>query len=779
MDENLESASENISDSARTTILESYYQSSIDGILLVDNQGKIISYNSRFIKIWGMPKDIIDSSNNEDAILFAMNQVLNKDQFLKSIKSFYDTDTKISKDTIELENGKILERYGSPIARENKTLFAWAWRFKDITQKVQQEKAIKESEERFRTMANNISQFAWMADESGWIFWYNQRWYDYTGTTLKEMEGWGWSKVHHPDHLENVVLKFQKAITTGQPWEDTFPLLGKDGNYRWFLSRALPIKDEDGNIKNWFGTNTDITEQRLAEMSLKTIKEQLELTFSNVPCSIYHFDKDGKILFLNNIAAHQMGYKNVQDVLNEKDLFHFRKRLDETFEVLDENNNPLSPEASSAGISIKKGIKSEVISHFINRKTKESFWLLSKSAPLFNEIGELELILTTSTDITLQKTSEKSIRQSEEQFRTLAETLPQLVWITDGEGKQLYASSRWKEYTGIEPTGTDTWQNIVYPDDMEKIGLEWTKSMTTGTLYKTEARLKSKEGDYRWHFVQGEPIKNENGDIIKWIGAFTDIHDKKINEEKLEILVKERTEELKRSNEDLQQFAHVTSHDLKEPVRKIKTFLNMFLIEFDEQISDQAKSYLSKINDSADRLKTMIEGVLTYSSLNGMTQLSEQINLNEVIKTVEYDLELLINQKNATIAADKLPEIEGAFVLIYQLFYNLINNSLKFSKTNLDPKIIIRSEIKRDGLEELVEITFIDNGIGFEPEFSQNIFNNFVRLHSKSEYDGTGLGLTLCKKIVERHGGSITATGMKNIGATFKIVLPTTNKKQL
>jgi PAS domain S-box-containing protein len=139
----------------------------------------------------------------------------------------------------------------------------------EFVERVRDEATLRQSEERFRTMADNISQFAWMADEKGWIFWYNRRWFDYTGTTLEEMQGWGWTKVHHPDHVDRVVTRIQRSWDTGEVWEDTFPLRGKDGRYRWFLSRATPIRDEAGRVLRWFGTNTDITAQREAEEALR------------------------------------------------------------------------------------------------------------------------------------------------------------------------------------------------------------------------------------------------------------------------------------------------------------------------------------------------------------------------------------------------------------------------------------------------------------------------------------------------------------------------------
>jgi PAS domain S-box-containing protein len=147
---------------------------------------------------------------------------------------------------------------------------------RDISEAKRTEAALKESEAQFRAMADNISQFAWMADASGWIYWYNRRWFDYTGTTLDEMQGWGWRKVHHPDHVERVVAHIKRCFATGEPWEDTFPLRGKDGEYRWFLSRAQPIRDEAGRVARWFGTNTDITEQRATEAALRELNETLE-----------------------------------------------------------------------------------------------------------------------------------------------------------------------------------------------------------------------------------------------------------------------------------------------------------------------------------------------------------------------------------------------------------------------------------------------------------------------------------------------------------------------
>jgi light-regulated signal transduction histidine kinase (bacteriophytochrome) len=237
-------------------------------------------------------------------------------------------------------------------------------------------------------------------------------------------------------------------------------------------------------------------------------------------------------------------------------------------------------------------------------------------------------------------------------------------------------------------------------------------------------------------------------------------------------MVEKRTTELQRSNEDLQQFAHVASHDLKEPVRKIRTFALRLKQELNDNASEKSKIFLEKILQSASRMSTMIEGVLTYSTFNAIEQRIEMIDLNTIISDIRNDLEVLIDQKDASIEYDALPKFEGVQVLIYQLFYNLINNSLKFSRDNEKPVIRISGSMNCiDGIN-YVTLIVSDNGIGFDDEYRARIFQTFTRLNPKTEYDGTGLGLSLAKKIIERHYGTIEASGQKGKGAEFRITIP-------
>lgn len=283
-----------------------------------------------------------------------------------------------------------------------------------------------------------------------------------------------------------------------------------------------------------------------------------------------------------------------------------------------------------------------------------------------------------------------------------------------------------------------------------------------------------------------EPLLDEDQKITGVISVGTDVSAqlaaKKAIMQQSEILeqeVKIRTRELsllntslQRSNEDLQQFAHVASHDLKEPIRKIRTYGSRLQDEYGGMLPDKARVFLDKIHNATERMFSMIDGVLAYSMLNASEQPIEQIDLNEVLKNIESDLEISIQQKKGAIKKGYLPCIEGAAVLIYQLFYNLLNNSLKFSHPDIPPIIYINGEITGPADRPVAEIGIADNGIGFDQQHAAAIFDTFARLNSKDNYEGTGLGLSLCKKIVERHHGTITAMGTKNKGAVFTIKLP-------
>lgn len=396
--------------------------------------------------------------------------------------------------------------------------------------------------------------------------------------------------------------------------------------------------------------------------------------------------------------------------------------------------------------------------------------------PLRNSTGEIEGVVAVGFDVSEQVNARKKTEQSEAALNELANALPQLVWVAAANGEVKYYNSRVSEFAGAEKKGDNwLWQGLVHPDDVTATTKAWEDAVATGTQYQIEHRVQKKDGSFRWYLSRGIPQRDVEGNVIKWFGTATDIHAAKEHAAILEEEVRKRTRELKtlntslqQSNNDLQQFAHVASHDLKEPLRKVKIFAGRLADDPGSAFSDKAKLYLQKVNSAVDRMFAMVEGVLNYSMLNAAEQTIEPVDLNNIFRNIESDLELLIAQKSSLLQYEKLPVIEGAPVLIYQLFYNLINNSLKFSRDGVKPAITITSCIDH----EFAEIRVEDNGIGFEQYQAERIFNTFERLNSKDRYEGTGLGLSLCKRIAERHGGSIEAIGHEQEGAVFIVRLP-------
>ncbi|MES2775552.1 MAG: PAS domain-containing protein [Bacteroidota bacterium] len=410
--------------------------------------------------------------------------------------------------------------------------------------------------------------------------------------------------------------------------------------------------------------------------------------------------------------------------------------------------------------------------------------------PLKEEDGKISGVIVTVTEVSEKVQARKKIEESEKRFRSLAESLPQLIWETDDKGNALYASGRWKEYTGVTPMGEAAWKAVIHPDDFDENAKTWMHSLATGDLYGFDVRIKSKAGDYRWHRVIGEPVFDKENKIIKWVGAFTDIHTEKAFTQELEKQVAERTRELgdtnielEKMNKELQTFAYISSHDLQEPLRKIQTFSSQIVAKESQNLSDGGKDKFRRMQSAAKRMQTLIDDLLTYSRTNTQERKFEKTDLKSIVEEVKEDLKEELQQKHATVAVGDMCEAHIIPFQFRQLLFNLLSNSLKFSNPAVPPLIEIKSEIaegsklnnqKLENEVRYCHISVSDNGIGFEQQYSEKIFQVFQRLHTKNEYEGTGIGLSIVKKIVENHFGIITAKGELNKGVTFDIYIPET-----
>jgi PAS domain S-box-containing protein len=500
------------------------------------------------------------------------------------------------------------------------------------------ERSLLDDKSQWYTFAEALPQIVWATRRDGYHVYFNQRWYDHTGLTREQSIGSGWSAAFHPDDKASSLASWKQAIETQASYEAEHRLRAADGCYRWFLTQAIPRRDQLGVIVCWLGICTSIDEQKKAQ---------------------------------------------------------------------------------------------------------------------------------------------EEARHSEERFRLLAEAIPQKVWITDHHGSVRYLNQCWFDYTGLtyEQANGWGWLQAVHPADRQAGTAYWARTVEQGGQVKIEQRLRQGfDGAFRWHLVRGIPLRDETGAIVQWIGTATDVDDQRRQTELLDRLVLERTSELRRSNRQLEEFASLAAHDLQEPLRKIQAFADRLQAKCGHSLSKQGKEYLQRILNSATRMRNLIIDVLKFSYISANTQTFVPVNLEAAAREVISDLEGLIQQTSGTVEVGPLPTIHADPLQIRRLLQNLIGNGLKFQHPDRSP--VVKLSARALPIPEIApsqtwyEIAVADNGIGFEDIHLDRIFQMFQRLHGSKEYEGTGIGLAICRKIVERHQGRITARSTPGQGATFLVTLP-------
>jgi len=387
----------------------------------------------------------------------------------------------------------------------------------------------------------------------------------------------------------------------------------------------------------------------------------------------------------------------------------------------------------------------------------------------------------------LQDLAQK-LQENEGQYKTLTNTLPIIIFSLNLQGELIYANEWLYNFTGqtITQLNQTKWKEVVHAADYDAFSLLMTHKINAGAAaIKAQCRLRHvNETEYYWHLASLSSLKDDKGQLLYWIGYLVDIHAQKVVEQTLEnnkalqhaqtqlkenqTLLEDNISELNRSNQELQQFAFVASHDLQEPVRKISFYSDYFLNKYAEKIDDKGKDYLKGMLSASHRMRNLIHDLLAFSQVEKKQVEYRHINLNLVIQDTLQDLEIMIREKEANIEITALPSIDADESMIRQLFGNIINNSLKYSKNDQRPQIQVTNKLNTHYLEIFIK----DNGIGFDEKYLPKMFTLFQRLHTGDEYKGTGLGLAICRKIVALHNGAITASGKVNEGATFRITLP-------
>ncbi len=431
---------------------------------------------------------------------------------------------------------------------------------------------------------------------------------------------------------------------------------------------------------------------------------------------------------------------------------------------------------------------SEILTRLQHGDQLEDAYFNFVYAPVRDDSQRVSGVAVIAVDVTGQVLSRQAIEKSESRFRTLLEAIVQITWTSTPEGDINFFNQRWYDYTGQRPGQTDGtgWQNAIHPDDLPNTMAVYKKALADGTTFELENRYRrGTDGQYRWHLNRALPLRDEAGEITLWVGTATDIQEQKLVTYELEQQVQSRTEQLtasnfdlRRSNENLEKFAYIASHDLQEPLRKIQSFGDILKNQYGLQLGEGI-SYLERMQSAASRMSVLIKDLLVFSRISTRQEATLPIDLNQVLATVIEDMEL----GNAQLNIGALPTVLGDGSQLGQLFLNLLSNALKFRKPDTVPAIQINAtQVTAAALPVDVKparrvaryhcISVADNGIGFDEKYLDRIFQVFQRLHNRSEYVGTGIGLAICEKVTANHGGAITAVSKPGQGATFAIYLP-------
>lgn len=610
---------------------------------------------------------------------------------------------------------------------------------------------------------------------------------DFTGMTLKEalpeLEGQGVFELLSEVYNEGKTIAQRERLVKFTNAEGVLT-----DRYLNFIYQ--PWYDVNGNIQGVLNFALDITDAVLNRKRIEESEKRFRNLVEQAPVGIAIIRGADYIVEMANEAYLQIVDRNEIDFVGKP-----------LFEVLQEVKGVVEPLLNDVFYNGEPyyGFEFPVILKRHGKREHAYFNFVYQ--PLRDDNGSITGVVVVANEVTESVNAKHKLQESEAQFRNMVEHSPIGTTIFRGPdhiiemGNQELFEKIWRRSADevIGKGALDVFPELrkqKYPELLKRV-------LTTGETHREKesmAEVKGSDGTQIFYLdFEYAPLREADGSISGVMITVYDVTEKVEARRRLEEVVtelmffkaeleqkvQERTaalsetnSELERSNEDLQQFAHVASHDLKEPVRKIKIYSNMLQDEYQNTLGERGNNFLDKIIHSTDRIYSMIDGVLKYSTAIAVEIPFTVVDLNEIIENVKVDLELLMKEKSAVIKYDPLPKIAGIPELLYQLFYNLINNSLKFAKDNEPAVITITNQFTELQDGRFVKITLRDNGIGFDNDYAERIFSTFTRLNSKDKYEGTGLGLALCKKIVNRHEGYISAIGHKNFGAEFVIFLP-------
>ncbi len=665
----------------------------------------------------------------------------------------------------------------------------------DVTDQVLARKKAEESEYRYRALIENSPVATAIFKGPDIIIEYaNDKMLDYWNRD-KSVFGKSIRETLPELETESFFDYFDNVYKTGETYTgvEEKAILEIDGEPKTFYINLTlkALRDNEGKIYGILKVAVDVTDQVLDRKKAEESEYLYRTLIEESPVATALFT--GSDIVLKYANDMMLDYWN-------KDKSAFGKPIREFLSEL--NGQPFFKYIENV---YKTGdtYKGEEEEALLMRDGKiNTFYFNFTYKALRDSEGEIYGVHNIAIDVTEQVLAKRALEKNRETLNQLLNSMPQKISHTDAEGNIIFFNQQWVKETGLtrDELRKNGWKKALHPDDIMAVKENWIQSVKTGSDFEVECRIYHKDLGYRWHLNRAVPVTNDEGDILMWVGSNTDIHEQKKHEETLEKAVRERTKELEQAykdllvrneekekqkkeleiaNKELESFAYISSHDLQEPLRKIQIFIGRIIEK--ESLSKRGEYYFDRIQDGAYRMRVLIDDLLYFSRVNNTEKIFQKIDLNIIIEDVKKDMKEEIKEINATVEIGKICEVNVITFQFRQLMKNLFSNALKFSKPDESPYIYINGVIKQgsdldaeilDPEKTYCHIIFKDNGIGFEAEYSERIFEVFQRLHSKDEFSGTGIGLAIVKKIVDNHNGFIFASGKPNEFARFDIYLP-------
>jgi PAS domain S-box-containing protein len=384
----------------------------------------------------------------------------------------------------------------------------------------------------------------------------------------------------------------------------------------------------------------------------------------------------------------------------------------------------------------------------------------ARRRPADRDLRLLDILARQTADVIERKLVEDALRVSERRFRQLADSMPQIVWTARPDGYVDYYNEKWYQFTGFSRDlfGDESWMLILSAEDVQRTKDVYYSAINSGQPFEIEYRLWDRhENRFKWFMGRALPMRDKGGRIVRWFGTCTGIDEQKRTEE-----------DLRRANKELEQFAFSASHDLQEPLRTVKIYSELLMESCRGAANSETLEFLAFLHGGATRMEALIRDLLTYSQVTKTDSPLEVSDAEAALQTALANLAATVSETGANVTTDKLPLLPVHTLHLQQLFQNLIGNAIKFRSAERPPTVRVTAERQY----ECWTFSVIDNGIGIEPKYKERIFGLFRRLHTSDDYPGTGIGLAICKRIVDRYHGQIWVESEPGLGSAFRFTLP-------